>query len=190
MEDHDPDTIEQYARGEMDLPWQLIRDQPLLALQIFRLGIAYNRQEMAKSKYEYPNRYAVTINAGSMDGPSTTDCSQIVDIFTRVCATKQLKNCRVSYAYEAYTKADKEAPRTEDNLKRTFPHIHVLIESHSKIHKGTLQKTTQCITDFKPLKGPKLRWLNYLKKDKEHGPTKALFAPYLDGSPHNGVIQT
>ena len=149
------------------------------------------REEKLKANKAYPYSYALTINAGSKDGSKdTTDCDHIVTIFNRVCATKQLKNCRVSYAYEAYTKVDKNAPRTEDNLKRTFPHIHALIESYKPIHKGTLEKTTKCITKIDRQKFGTAKWQNYLKKDNKHQPTIDLFRSALADEEHFGVIYT
>lgn len=140
-----------------------------------------------KNKHNYV--YALTINAGGISH-NMEDCSQIVDKFNRVCATKQLKNCRITYVYEAYTKIDKEAPRTEDNLKRTFPHIHALIESYKPIHKGTMEKTTKCITQLKRQKFGHAKWSNYLKKDANHSPTMELYKPYLFDTPTYGVIHT
>jgi hypothetical protein len=151
---------------------------------------AYYSQCMVQED-KYTHRYVLTINPGGISH-DTEDCSEIVKLFNRVLCTKQLKHSHVSYAYEAYTRNDEI---TEENPKgeciRTYPHIHALIETNQPLHFGTLRKTTKCQTQIQRLKGPKTRWLNYLKKYKDHKPTIQLFKPYMvNDDPHVGTLFT
>lgn len=121
--------------------------------------------KLVHSKYSY----ALTINGGDIPVP------QLTGIWDKVTQLKAFKRSTIHYRYECF---DKER-------KKTYAHIHALVESDFYISIKDVRKTTKVMTDMQRLHGSLAvkKWKTYINKDKDHEPTKEFFLTY-------GMIET